>query len=136
MKRPIWIPVVTAIIRKGDMVLLGQRPEGNLAGQWEFPGGKIEIGESPEKALRRELSEELGIEAEIGSLRLAHTHHYGDRGIVMIFYDVLFWKGEPKSVHHTELAWVRPEDIIKMEIPEANRIILPKILEILKPPAH
>lgn len=136
MKRPIWIPVVTAIIRKGNQVLLGQRPEGNLAGQWEFPGGKIEIGESPEKALKRELHEELGIEAEIGSLRLAHTHNYGDRGIVMMFYDVLFWKGEPKSVHHIELVWANPEDISRMEIPEANRIVLPKILEILKTPAR
>lgn len=136
MRRPVWIPVVTAIIRKNGLVLLGQRPEGNsLAGQWEFPGGKIELGEIPEQALKRELSEELGITAEIGSLRFAHTHNYGERGIIMLFYDVLFWKGEPKTVHHNGLQWVKPSDISSLEIPEANRKVLPKILEILNSPA-
>jgi 8-oxo-dGTP diphosphatase len=132
-KRPIWIPVVTGLIRKSGKVLLGQRPAGNsLAGQWEFPGGKIEIGESPAQALKRELFEELAIEAEIGTLRLANTHAYGDRGVVLLFFDVPFWKGEPKAKHHTDLRWVDPDEIPKLEIPEANRLILKTILDILK----
>ncbi len=131
-KRPIWIPVVTGLLRKNGMVLLGQRPPGNsLAGQWEFPGGKIEIGESPEKALERELREELSIEAEIGELRLANTHHYGEKGVILLFYDVPFWKGEPKPTHHSDLKWVRPDQIPELEIPEANRRILGTILDIL-----
>ncbi|MEI7974047.1 MAG: NUDIX domain-containing protein, partial [Bdellovibrio sp.] len=60
-KRPAktqWIPVVAGVLRKDHLILLGQRPEGNhLAGHWEFPGGKIEAGESPEQALQRELKE-------------------------------------------------------------------------------
>src|SRR4051812_17580765 len=108
-RRPIWIPVVTGLLKKNDLVLLGQRPPGHsLAGQWEFPGGKIEIGESPEQALKRELQEELSIESEIGRLRLANTHAYGEKGVLLIFYDVLFWKGEPKATHHAELKWVHP----------------------------
>ena len=132
VKRPIWIPVVTGLLRKNGMVLLGQRPQGHsLAGQWEFPGGKIEIGESPQKALERELREELEIEAEIGELKFANTHHYGEKGVILLFYDVPFWKGEPKATHHSLLQWVRPDQIPELEIPEANRRILTTILDIL-----
>ncbi len=132
-KRPTWIPVVTGFIKKNDLVLVGQRPQGHsLAGQWEFPGGKIELGEIPEQALKRELKEELGIDAEIGDLKFSYTHTFGDRGIIILFFDVRYWKGEPKSQHHTELRWIHPEDLIQMEIPEANRKILPKLLELLK----
>ncbi len=133
LKRPTWIPVVTALMRKNGLVLLGQRPEGNsLAGQWEFPGGKIELGESPKQALERELREELEIEAEIGELKFANTHSYGEKGVILLFYEVSFWKGEPKASHHTALKWVDPDQIPKMEIPEANRRILDTIMGILR----
>ena len=132
VKRPTWIPVVTAMIRKGPYVLVGQRPEGHtLAGQWEFPGGKIEIGESPEQALARELDEELGIQAEVGTVKMACTHSYPDVGIFLVFFEVQFWKGEPKPVHHSELKWILPEELKSLNIPEANRKLLPTILEIL-----
>ena len=132
MKRPVWIPVVTGLLRKGDKVLVGQRPVGNsLAGHWEFPGGKIEKNESPEQALVHELQEELGIEAEVGALKLASTHSYGDTGIVILFYEILFWKGEPKNVHHMELRWVAPSELKDLSIPDANRRILGRIEEIL-----
>ena len=131
-RRPTWIPVVTAMIRKGSHVLIGKRPEGHtLAGQWEFPGGKIEIGESPEVALARELQEELGIEAEIGDIQMACTHSYPDVGIVLIFFEVQYWKGEPKPVHHAELKWVLPDELKTLNIPEANRRLLPTILGLL-----
>ena len=130
LKRPTWIPVVTGLLRKGNKVLVGQRPVGHsLAGQWEFPGGKIEKGESPEQALVRELQEELAIEAEVGTLKLASTHSYGDTGIVILFYEVLFWKGEPKTVHHMELRWVTKEELRLLPIPEANKKILERIIE-------
>ncbi len=132
LKRPVWIPVVTGLIRKGNKVLVGQRPVGHsLAGQWEFPGGKIERNESPEEALIRELREELGIEAEVGTLKLASTHTFGDTGIIILFYEVNFWKGEPKPVHHMELRWIEPKDLAGLPIPDANKRILPKLLATL-----
>lgn len=134
LKRKVWIPVVTALIHRDGKVLLGKRPKGSLQGQWEFPGGKIEIGESPEQALKRELDEELGIQADIGALRLAATHTYGDRGVVILFFDVHFWKGEPKSQHHVELQWVPADELRYHEIPEANRKILDKLVDIIKNP--
>lgn len=134
-RKGYWIPVVTAMMRKGDEVLLGLRPEGhNLAGYWEFPGGKVEPGESPQEALRRELEEELGIEAEIGPVRLTASHSYGETGILLLFFEVPYWKGEPKTVHHSGLKWVKIEDLFKENLPEANKNLLDEIIEVLNNP--
>lgn len=127
-----WIPVVAGFVRKGGLVLVGQRPENHsLAGQWEFPGGKIESGETPEQALARELSEELGIEAEVGELKLACSHHYGEVNILILFFEILYWKGEPKAKHHLMLEWIEPRDLLKRPIPEANKKILDRIFKAL-----
>jgi 8-oxo-dGTP diphosphatase len=132
-KKPTWIPVATGILRKGSLVLVGQRPEGHtLAGQWEFPGGKIELGEQPKEALQRELFEELGIRADVGDLKMTWTHSYPEVGILLLFFEVLFWKGEPKAVHHNELRWVTFEELEQLEIPDANRKLLPMIKNFIK----
>jgi 8-oxo-dGTP diphosphatase len=135
MKKAHWIPVVAGFLRKGDLVLVGQRPETHsLAGQWEFPGGKIESGETPEEALARELSEELAIDATVGSLKLVCTHNYGDVNILILFYEILYWKGEPKTMHHLALEWIKPEDLKVRAIPDANKKILDKIFKALGAP--
>lgn len=128
-RRHTWIPVVTALIQREGKILVGQRPQGqSLAGVWEFPGGKIELGETPEEALKRELHEELGIDAEVGELALASTHNYGPTGIILLFYHVQYWKGELRPVHHTELKWLVPRELTQWALPEANRKILRRIL--------
>ncbi len=131
-KRNTWIPVVAGLIRRQGKVLVGQRPEGaSLAGQWEFPGGKIELGESPEEALARELEEELGVKAEVGPLQFVATHTYGKTGILFLFYDVKFWKGQIKTQQHLDLKWVTPKELKELELPEANSKFLKQILEVL-----
>ena len=135
LKKIQWIPVVAGFLKKDGRILVGQRPENHsLAGLWEFPGGKIELGESPEEALSRELSEELGIEAQIGELKLSVTHSYNDVGIVILFYEVLYWKGEPKAKHHLMLEWIYPEELRERSIPDANKKVLEKIFKVLGVP--
>jgi 8-oxo-dGTP diphosphatase len=131
-KRTTWVAVVTAIIRRQGKILVGRRPAGGaLPDVWEFPGGKIEAKESPEDALKRELNEELGIEAEIGKLQYAGTFTYGKRGLLFLFYDVKFWKGEIKPEHHTDLKWISPKELQDLALPDANRAFLEKILPLL-----
>lgn len=131
-KRNTWVPVVAALMRRQGKVLVGQRPEGSsLAKTWEFPGGKIELHESPEEALKRELKEELGVEAEIGDLKFAGTHTYGKTGILFLFFDVKYWKGAVKTQQHMELRWVTPKELNTLELPEANTKFLKQILEVL-----
>ncbi len=130
-----WIPVAAGFLRKDGKILVGQRPENNsLPGQWEFPGGKIEPGETPEQALAREMEEELGIEVEVGDLKLACTHSYGDVGILILFFEILYWKGEPRAKHHMMLEWIHPEELKTRNIPEANRKILDRIYKALGVP--
>jgi 8-oxo-dGTP diphosphatase len=127
-----WIPVVAGLLKKGDLVLVGLRPPGSsLSGLWEFPGGKIEKGERPDQALARELHEELGIKAEIGALKLSHTHSYGDVNILILYFEVLSWTGEIQAHHHAELAWIHAEELLRRPIPEANLQIIHKIFTTL-----
>jgi 8-oxo-dGTP diphosphatase len=131
-KRNTWVPVVAALIRRQGKVLVGQRPEGGaLAGTWEFPGGKIELDESPEQALARELREELGVEAEIGPLKFAATHTYGKTGILFLFFEVKYWKGQIKTQQHLDLKWVTPKEFASLNLPEANAKFLKQILDVL-----
>jgi 8-oxo-dGTP diphosphatase len=131
-KRTSWIVVVAALMKRQGKVLVGQRPQGSsLAGTWEFPGGKIELGESPEEALIRELKEELGVEAEVGALKFAGTHTYGKTGILFLFFEVKYWKGQVKTQQHLDLRWVAPKELAGLELPEANAKFLKKILDVL-----
>ncbi len=124
-KRTTWLGVVAAVIRKEEKVLLGLRPAGSsLPDLWEFPGGKIESGESPPEALKRELQEELGINAQIGKLIFAGTHTYGKNGIILLFYEVKYWKGPITPNHHKDLKWYTPKEIHKLDLPEANKKML------------
>lgn len=131
IKRPTWIPVVTGLIRKNGNLLLGLRPDGSMAGVWEFPGGKVEPGEDPIHALKRELHEELGIDADVGRLLFVSSHKYGETNLLLMFYEVLYWRGEPKAVHHQELQWASLEDLPRLELPEANRAVLPRLRQLL-----
>lgn len=120
---PVLLVVSVALVDSKGHILLAKRPEGkSMAGLWEFPGGKIQDGETPEFALFRELEEELGIETReccFAPLGFA-SHSYDDFHLMMPLYVCRMWKGEPSPQEGQELAWVKPNDLAKYEMPAAD----------------
>ena len=115
--------VAAALIVRGGEVLIGQRrPDQPMALLWEFPGGKIEAGESPEQALVRELDEELGIRATIGPRVTRVRHNYRHGGAVDLqFFAVHEFAGEIESRIYQQVRWVRLEDLSDYEFLAADR---------------
>ncbi len=115
--------VAAALILRGDEVLICQRKAGSPMGlKWEFPGGKIEAGESPEQALRRELGEELGIQAEIGT-HVAHVRHsYRSGGAVDLqFFAVHSFEGELTNHIFEDIRWAQLRDLPGYDFLAADR---------------
>jgi mutator protein MutT len=106
------VDVVAAIIEKDGLVLATRRKNGmHLAGLWEFPGGKLEPGETPEVALRRELKEEFAVDSQIGTFFGENIHDYGDKVIRLLAYRVTHLSGEFQLTDHDEIRWLKPEDL-------------------------
>ena len=117
-----------ALIDPDGRVLLPQRPEGkSLAGLWEFPGGKVELGESPEVALIRELREELGIETKASCLAplTFASHSYDDFHLLMPLFACRRWEGMATGREGQKLAWVRPERLRDYPMPPADLPLIP-----------
>ncbi|ESQ92970.1 NTP pyrophosphohydrolase [Asticcacaulis sp. AC460] len=115
--------VAAALVDSEGRVLIAQRPDGKqLAGQWEFPGGKVEPGETPEDALIRELDEELGITVKRACLApfVFASHTYDDFHLLMPLYLIRRWDGEPESREHKALKWVRPNQMRDYPMPPAD----------------
>ncbi|HEY1146747.1 MAG TPA: (deoxy)nucleoside triphosphate pyrophosphohydrolase [Allosphingosinicella sp.] len=116
--------VVAAALVDGDgRVLLQQRAPGRqMAGLWEFPGGKVEPGERPEQALIRELAEELGIETEIACIAPATfaSAELGERHLLLLLYICRKWRGEPRPLDASALKWVRPNQMFALDMPPAD----------------
>lgn len=123
MTKPIVLVSAVALIDIDGRILLAQRPEGkNMAGLWEFPGGKVETGETPEVALIRELQEELGIdtwESCLAPLTFA-SHTYEDFHLLMPLFACRKWKGTPKSNEGQRLAWARTSELKNYPMPPAD----------------
>lgn len=107
------IKVAAAVIERDAKILIGQRRRGDSHGlKWEFPGGKVERGESPSSGLARELREELGIEATIGQELVRYEHRYPRRtSILLIFYSVTEFSGVPESLAFEKILWELPEKL-------------------------
>jgi 8-oxo-dGTP diphosphatase len=128
---PSPIEVVAAVIADArGRVLLARRTEGrDLAGLWEFPGGKREPGETPEAALARELHEELGIVAEVGPPLIAVPHSYPHKRLRLDVRRVDAWKGTPKGLDAQALAWVPPHKLASYAMPAADRPVVAALLQ-------
>jgi 8-oxo-dGTP diphosphatase len=117
-----------ALIDRDGRVLLAQRPDGkSMAGLWEFPGGKVEPGETPEAALIRELREELGIETWrscLAPLTFA-SHSYPDFHLLMPLFACRKWEGAPQSKEGQALKWVRAKDLRDYPMPPADIPLIP-----------
>lgn len=106
------IEVVGAVIRRGAEVLIAQRlPGKHEALLWEFPGGKLEPGESPEACLVREIDEELGVTIRVGPPLGEVTHDYGERRIHLTCYWADLVAGEPRALECHAIRWVRTEEL-------------------------
>lgn len=117
-----------ALIDRDGRVLLAQRPEGkSLAGLWEFPGGKVEAGETPEVALIRELKEELGIDTKASCLAplTFASHSYDDFHLLMPLFACRRWEGIAEAREGQKLAWVMPNRLRDYPMPPADLPLIP-----------
>lgn len=124
----VLLVTAVALIDADGRVLLAQRPEGkSLAGLWEFPGGKVEPGETPEAALIRELHEELGIDTWhscLAPLTFA-SHSYDDFHLLMPLFACRRWQGMVQPREGQALAWVRPDRLRDYPMPPADEPLIP-----------
>lgn len=121
--------VVAALIRKDDKVLLTQRwPGKNLGLTWEFPGGKVEEGESDKEALRRELWEELGVKAEIGSCCFETRHGYGTREVHLLIFRCRLLDGIPKALDVKAMEWADLSSLDSRKFPPADLLFVQELV--------
>jgi len=126
-KNSSLLVVAAALVDGGGRVLLQQRAEGrHMAGLWEFPGGKIEAGETPEAALARELNEELGIDVDRSNLMPAAfaSAELGERHLLLLLYICREWGGEPQALDAAGLQWVLPSGMHALPMPPADQPLI------------
>ncbi len=123
MTLPTVFVSAAALIDVESRVLLAQRPDGkHMAGMWEFPGGKVEAGETPEAALIRELEEELGIKTYHSCLAPLTfvSHTYDHFHLLMLLFACRKWEGQPQPLEAKQLTWKTPREMMSLEMPPAD----------------
>jgi 8-oxo-dGTP diphosphatase len=121
------IVVIAAVVERDDCFLVTRRLEGtHLAGTWEFPGGKLEPGETDAECLARELDEELGVEATIGRLLHATLHAYPERTVELRFYSCGL-RGEPMPMLGQQMQWIPRDELDALEFPPADAELIAQL---------
>ena len=119
---------VGVVVDSQGRLLIGERPQGKAyAGQWEFPGGKVEPGEAVFEALVREFREELNLQVEAAHALFSCVHAYPDREVELHFWQVTDYRGEAQGVEGQNLQWVHSDDLASVNFLEGNRALLEKI---------
>ena len=134
MTKRIVLVAAVALVDADGRVLLAQRPEGkSMAGLWEFPGGKVEPGESPEETLIRELHEELGIAVKAACLAplTFASHAYDDFHLLMPLWICRRWEGYVQGREGQALKWVRPKSLRDWPMPPADEPLIPHLVDLL-----
>jgi 8-oxo-dGTP diphosphatase len=134
VQKHFLLVVACALIDADGRVMIAQRPVSkDMAGLWEFPGGKLEAGERPEQALIRELREELGIAVKEDCLApfTFASHAYPEFHLLMPLYVCRKWEGLPCPHHHQALKWVFPRDINRYPMPPADLPLIPMLCDLL-----
>lgn len=130
----LLIVSAAALVDRQSRVLVQKRPEGTShAGLWEFPGGKIEPGETPQTALSRELAEELGIQvAPAGLLPVAFSAQpAGSRELLLLLFMTRSWEGDPAALHAADIRWVVPETLDALAMPPADLPLIAPLRRLL-----
>jgi 8-oxo-dGTP diphosphatase len=131
---PLILVAAVALVDADGRVLLAQRPEGKaMAGLWEFPGGKVDPGETPEAALIRELAEELGIDVAASCLApfTFASHAYPDFHLLMPLYVCRKWSGIPMAREGQRLTWIRPARLPDYPMPPADKPLVAMLRDLL-----
>lgn len=122
MKNRAPLLVAAAVIYRDGQILVGQRrKEGRHPYKWEFPGGKVEYGESPQQALARELCEELQIDAQVGAELARYEHDYpGGNCVHLLFFAVQEFAGEPAAREFEQICWIDPQSLPSLDFLEGD----------------
>ena len=132
--KKLLLVAACALVDADGRVLITQRPEGKaMAGLWEFPGGKVEAGETPEQALVRELQEEIGVETKVACLAplTFASHSFDDFHLLMPLYVCRRYWGIPVAKEVQALKWVRPNKLRDYPMPAADEPLIPFLIDLL-----
>jgi 8-oxo-dGTP diphosphatase len=125
--KQIGVAVITN--RQGKILIDRRKDEGEMAGLWEFPGGKVEPGETIEECIEREIAEELNIKITVGDRLITITHAYKTFNITLYVHECQHVGGEPQPLECQEIHWVEPAQMNRYEFPQANQQIINLLLE-------
>jgi len=125
----LFIPVASGVIVKNNKILIGLRAEGDSgAGMWEFPGGKIELNESSEDAIKRELREELDIEATVNQKIMKYSHRFKNTIYEISFFEINKFTGSIKKNVHDDLQWIELASLKKYQFISGDLLLIDRIL--------